>query len=349
MRLGLIGLGRVTWQLEADPLRSKPCTHLGAWRCLPMVDLVAVCDLDASRLSEFCNAHPGVRGYSDYRAMLAAERLDLLSIAAYADTRYEMVLSACTAGVKAIWCEKAMATSLDEARQIVDAVNAAGVRFAVSFPRRWCPTYQWVARGLQNREFGHVESVNVHFSSNFAHTGTHAFDVLRMWFGEVQSVRGWLQGESQWIRDSGYRHGAPLTESSSAADLGGFALLDFENGVRATIHAHAKRYLRFEFEILTDECMLRIGNAQLEVWHIQDSSRYSGFRELAPSDPPKLKQLNLFAAVAQNLVNTDPIACSAVDGLNALAIALAIHESHGKDHQAINPQEVNPALRILSR
>lgn len=401
MRLGIIGLGRVAWLLEQDPLRAKPCTHLGAWQQWREVSLVAACDLDPERLALFSSRYPEVRTYVDYREMLAREGLDFLSIAAYADTRCDMVLAACEAGVRGVWCEKAMATTVAEAQRIELAVASSNTRLAVGFPRRWSPLYRWVAEQLQAGAFGTLESVNVHFSGNLAHTGTHAFDVLRMWCGEVHAVQGWLQQDSQDVVDSGYRYGVPSrvdrpagrsstlksglelaggiegrpvsraweARTTSGEDLGGFAVLDFARGGRATIHAHAKGYFRFEFELLTTHCMLRIGNTQAELWQSDASANFAGFRELARRELPALPGINLFSAIAQSLYQSvtgnspalrglsdpsvsppvTPIACTVVDGRKALEIALAVHESHGCGHRPVAPAEVNPVLAVVSR
>jgi len=55
--------------------------------------------------------------------MLAKERLAIVSICAYAPDRYRMVVDAVHAGIRGIWCEKAFATSLDEAEAMVAALK----------------------------------------------------------------------------------------------------------------------------------------------------------------------------------------------------------------------------------
>ena len=30
-RVAVIGLGRIAWLMDDDPLRAKPCTHVGAY------------------------------------------------------------------------------------------------------------------------------------------------------------------------------------------------------------------------------------------------------------------------------------------------------------------------------
>ena len=368
MKLGIIGLGRVAWLLDKDPLRPKPATHWGAWQTLKGVKLTAVCDRDPERLEAFLKEHPKARGYTDYGQMLKAEPLDLLSIAAYADTRQAMVSLACRSGVKGIWCEKAMGTSLEDALKIERAVKRHKVHLAMSYPRRWGAAYQWVAQALESGELGRLESVNVQFPSNFIHTGTHAFDVLRMWCGEVVAAQGWLEGGSQHIQDSGYRFSTQFNEATPQNDLGGFGVLWFENGARATLQASAKNYFRFEFELLTDRAMVRIGNSQRELWQVASSPRFTGFQELQKVAFPTLKEHNVFAAVAQNLATavrqsqraennkgqSEPakqkrVLCDATDGRKALEIGIALHQSHALGNQRVPLKDLQPRLRIQNR
>jgi len=228
-------------------------------------------------------------------------------------------------------------------------VERARTRFALSFPRRWSPVYQWVGDGLLAGLFGQLESINVQFPSNFVHTGTHAFDVLRMWGGEVATVQGWLQDHSDQVQESGYQFGDPNQNQAMRPDLGGFALLTFENRGIATVHAQNKQYFRFEFEILTDECMLRIGNTQVEYWRSSQSPHFTGFRELSRQPLPEFPPVNVFSAIAENLTSESSVRCDAKDGVKSLEIALAIHQSRLQGHTPVRPSDVHPSFGVASR
>jgi predicted dehydrogenase len=349
MRVAIIGLGRVAWELEQDPLRTKPCSHWGAWRQRPDVRVVAGCDLDPAKRAAFAAANPQASVHEDFREMLDRTRPELVSICAYADRRAEMVAAATAAGVRGIWCEKAMASSLEEVRRIEESLSRSGARMIVSFMRRWAPAYVAAAALIREGAIGRLESVNCHFSSNMLHTGTHVFDVLRMWCGEVTSVQGWLDASSARARDSGYR----FQDGADLEDFGGFGLLHFPGGVRAAVHAGDKGYFRFEFEVLGSHGMLRLGNAQQDLWRAAPSPRYSGFRELERVRFPPYPARNMWRSACDNLVDAvrgraEP-ACHVGDGGQALAIALALHLSHREGHRPVAPGEVPPGLRVVSR
>ena len=348
-RVGIIGLGRIAYLMEEDPLRPKPCTHAGAWQAHGQTAVVAACDTSPQRREAFRARFPGARLYADYEEMLAREALDIVSIAAYATERCDMVVAAAEAGVKGIWCEKAMASSLAEARRMSEALSRSGTQMVVSYMRRWDGRCRAVKKLLDEGAIGRLESINLHFSGNMLHTGTHAFDLVRMFAGEAATVQAWLQGEGARPEQSGYRFGGEIIDQ----DAGGFALIELENGVRVAVHGGDKRYFRFELELLGEEGMIRVGNTQAELWRGEASSNFVGFKELkrqplevAPTESAWwLAAADLLQAVATG----ERVACGVEDGRQALAIGLAMHESHAKAGKAVSIRHVDAALRVASR
>ena len=349
LRVGVIGLGRVAWELELDELRGKPCSHVGAWRSAPNVQLVAGCDSDREQREAFADHYPDVTLYDDYHEMLAEQRLDLLSICAYATERHEMTLRALEAGVRGIWCEKAMAASLAEADAMNEALANSGATMIISFMRRWEPRFEKVKELLEEGAIGALESINVHFSGNMLHTGTHAFDMLHYWCGEAAGVQAWLDTEVARSEQSGYR----FDGDDTVEDFGGFARIRFRNGIDAVIHGHDKGYFRFEFELLGSHGMMRIGNRQLELWQTTESHHYSGFKELEQIPFPAVAHRNLWSAAAADLLRSlytgQTSRCGAAEGRHSLAIALAMHHSHHNGNRWVDIEEAPRELYVPSR
>ena len=353
LRLALIGLGRVAWELENDPLRAKPCSHLGAWNALEGVELVAGCDDDEEQRAAFAEHHPQIPLYDDYRELLRAEKIDLVSICAYATERREMVEAASNAGVRGIWCEKAMAASLNEADAMEQTLERNGTAMIVSFMRRWEPTYRQVHELLLEGAIGALESINVHFSGNMLHTGTHAFDVLHDWCGEVETVQAWLDTDEGRGEQSGYRFDEDDERHGGFEDFGGFALIRFRNGIEAAVHGHDKEYFRFEFELLGSDGMIRVGNSQRELWQVTESHRFSGFKELERQPFPDPERGNMWQAAAADLLAAVTRGrrprCGVREGRHSLAVALAMHHSHSQGNRPVRLDEAPIDLYVPSR
>ena len=347
-RAAIIGLGRVACLLEDDPLRDKPATHMGAYLKTPGVEVVAGADTIGEKREGFASRY-GARIYEDYREMLSKEGPDIVSIAAYATERREMVVAAMEAGVKGIWCEKAFASSLEEADDIVERARKLGVTVIVSHMRRWSAEHIAVKKLIDEGRIGKLESINVLFSGSLLHTGTHAFDLLR-----------WLAGEAIWVEGS--LEAAPGSGDGSDRDFiwsleddpGGRALIEFSSGIYANIQACSKDYFLFELDIVGTGGRIRIGNNEvLELYLPAESTHYEGISELRLSEFPAFEPVNIWTAAAGNLLssmdgdseNMNP----PEDGRAALEMALAIHKSSQIGGQRVRLPQEERSLRVASR
>jgi len=348
-RVGIIGLGRVARELEEDALRPKPCSHAGGWLSRNEVTIVAGCDVDAGRRQAF-GEHVGVTAlYEDYREMLANEHLDFVSVCAYATERCAMVTAAAEAGVRGIWCEKAAATSLAEMDRMAEVLERHDTQLIVSYMRRWENRYRCLKTFIDEDGLGRLQTVNVHFTGNMLHTGTHAFDLLRMLVGEVGSVQAWLREDDGRPLQSGYRYGG----DEAFQDYGGNVVLHFENGITAMIHGEIKDYFRFEFELLGTKGMVRVGNTQQEYWSVGDSRYSAGLLELQQDTFPIYQGNNIWTEAVGDLISAvetgQRVACGIKDARAALAISLAMHQSQARGNAVVNVAEVPSGLEVRSR
>src|SRR5690606_8594743 len=81
--------------------------------------------------------------------------IDIVDISTPGDTHCEMAIEAARAG-KHIICEKPLANTLDEARQMVDAVQAAGVKHMVAFNYRRVPAIQLAKKMIEEGRIGKI-------------------------------------------------------------------------------------------------------------------------------------------------------------------------------------------------
>jgi predicted dehydrogenase len=93
-------------------------------------DLVAVCDLDAERTAACARLFGAKEQYQDYDEMIRKADIEAVFILTGAGTHTRFAVTAAQAG-KAILLQKPMATTLEDATAIVDAVRAAGVKALV--------------------------------------------------------------------------------------------------------------------------------------------------------------------------------------------------------------------------
>jgi predicted dehydrogenase len=127
LRVGVIGLGYFGER------------HARIYEAIPNARLVAVCDRDEERASAL-GKRLGAASVGDYRALLARNDIDAVSICLPDRLHTEAAIASAAAG-KAILLEKPFAHDLANARQIAAAVAAAGVRLMIGHILRFDPRY----------------------------------------------------------------------------------------------------------------------------------------------------------------------------------------------------------------
>lgn len=129
VRLGLIGSG---WM---GAFHAESIAHR-----IPEADLVAVAD-PVPGAAERVAAPLGVdRTYLDAAELINDPRVEGVVIASPAFTHTDLVVAAAEAG-KAVFVEKPMALTLDDADRAIDAAAAAGVPLQVGFNRRFATDF----------------------------------------------------------------------------------------------------------------------------------------------------------------------------------------------------------------
>lgn len=139
--IGIIGAG-IRGQLFASALRQ-----------LPDIRIVAMAD-PAPAVTEIA-AGIGARPYTNHRDLLAAHDLAGLVVATPDFAHRDAAVDAANAGVHLL-IEKPLATDVEHAREIRDAINASGVRAMVAFENRWNPRFVVARQQVDDDSVGEI-------------------------------------------------------------------------------------------------------------------------------------------------------------------------------------------------
>jgi predicted dehydrogenase len=94
--------------------------------------VLAMCDVDKLHLKEAMNmVGGGVRGYSDFRELIAQPDIDVVHIATPPHWHGIMSVMAAQAG-KDVWCEKPMTKTIGEGKRVVEAMEQYGRMFRLN-------------------------------------------------------------------------------------------------------------------------------------------------------------------------------------------------------------------------
>ncbi len=143
LRVGLIGAGYIVQQ------------HIPAWQATPDAELVAICDLDRAKAEERATQFGIDKIYTDVEAMLDAENLDAVDIATRPSSHKALASLAASKGVNVL-CQKPLASTMAEAREIAELCAKAGVRFMVLEMWRHVPAVKDIKEQLNAGLIGPV-------------------------------------------------------------------------------------------------------------------------------------------------------------------------------------------------
>ena len=319
-RVGIIGCGRMASTMDDEKRRQpgrvpQPGVLAAAYGKAERTEVVAVADINRDRLADFSTRWGVQRIYSDYREMLAAESLDIVSVATHANLHAEMTVTAAEAGVKAVLCEKAMATSLHDADRMIDACRKSGTILSVLYHNRWDPLMVRVRDLVREGAIGELISIAGNMGPELVHEATHMFDLMRFWSGDEAA---WVFGQLDGGRDP-------------ADDPGGSGYIRFEKGMHAFVNAVEGSPVGFEFDLVGSRGRIRIGYHVDELWTVEEGL-YEGRALLGRKIPQNIEARSGVVKAIEDLVTcieegTAP-ACAGEDGRKALEIALAFHVSH---------------------
>jgi predicted dehydrogenase len=177
--------------------------HMLAWRDLPGVEIVAVCDTDPAKAAAFA-AEFGATAHTDAAAMLAEVRPDFVDIATTVRSHRALVeLAARHSG--GVICQKPFAETLADGRAMVAACEAAGIPLLVHENFRWQAPIRRMAALVDGGAIGRPHFLRLSFRYAFdiyanqpylaeiddlalSDVGLHLFDMARRLFGDVTHV-----------------------------------------------------------------------------------------------------------------------------------------------------------------
>lgn len=178
--------------------------HLHAWRDIPGVQIVALCDSDSARLHSTAEQFNVSQTYGDAAELFAAGGFDFVDIATTVPSHRYLVERAAQAGAHII-CQKPFAESLEDARAMVAAVQLAGKTLMVHENFRWQSPIQAALEVVRSGTIGEPFFMRVSFRSGYdvftgqpylaegrrfiiEDLGIHILDIARALAGDVKQI-----------------------------------------------------------------------------------------------------------------------------------------------------------------
>ena len=340
-RAAVIGCGDVASTIGDDMLGAPgrwvlPHGHAPSYEAAARVELVAAAEIDQERRLAF-GERWGIANhvYADYRDMLHAEQPDVVSIATPTPLHEEMALAAVEAGVKAIFLEKPIASSLVGADRVVASCANAGIPLAVNHTRRGDAVYRKAAELAQSGAVGELHSLMMLFPSRLMWIGTHGMDLMNFVAGDAQV--SWVSGEIQ---------------AGDERDPGGNAIFEYENGVRGFVNGFKDNPVGFRLHVIGSDGEMVISRYDLRLWRNRPGSRM-GYEPVVYPFPQSLNYVSPMVKLIDELVEAieggpEPVS-NGRTALRALEQIVGIYCSSRRDCSRVRvPDGLDRSLAIDS-
>ncbi len=340
-RAAIVGL---SW-IAADPPppathpvlgTAMPFSHAAAYAATPGIEVVAGCDINPAACEAFearwRERWPGLRTYSDYREMLDREQIDILSVVTPDHLHTEVILAGVAAGVKAIFGEKPLATSLEDADRIIAAVRERKVAMTVNHTRRWLPQYVAAREALRAGSIGPLVTIVAHLGGPRAmlfRNHTHLLDLI-CYFAE--SDPEWVIGELE----PGFEGYGTVYRGDGGRDPslepGVNAYLGFRNGVRAFLSGMKQGIAEISVALIGGQGRVLVDDVA--------ATRIAPGEGGVATQPivPQATRAGMQAAVADLIASLEtgaPPQSPPEEARKAVALALAILESQARGNAKV--------------
>ena len=149
VRWGMIGAGTIGREWMAAAIAAQPDAAL-----------VAIASSDPDRARRFAGEHNIVKAYGSVDNLLADPDIDVVYVSTTNEWHKPQTIAAAEAG-KHVLCEKPLALTLEDAREMVAACERAGVVLGTNHHLRNAATHRAMREMIAGGEIGEVQAARV--------------------------------------------------------------------------------------------------------------------------------------------------------------------------------------------
>lgn len=168
-----------------SPESKDILSHAHAFSTNPNVRLVGIIDVDRKR-GEYEATRWKTALYPNLLSLAKTALPDIIVIATPDPTHVEMLEEALALKPKLIVCEKPLAANETDAERIRNLLSKTSVPVIVNFTRRYDTAMVRLQKVLVRKG---ATSVHARYGKGTHHIGSHLFDLLRFFFGELVAAQ----------------------------------------------------------------------------------------------------------------------------------------------------------------
>jgi predicted dehydrogenase len=159
MKVGLIGCGRVAH------------IHMGAYKAMSNVDVVAVADADINRAKSFAESYKIAKVFTNYMDLFEVKDLGFIDVCTPTSTHESIVRDAAKSGLNVLM-EKPMGRNSEECERMVEAARKYGTKLCVCHNQLFFP-YVRRLKSIADSEGFNLTSFRTSHNENFEWLKAH--------------------------------------------------------------------------------------------------------------------------------------------------------------------------------
>src|ERR671916_3000809 len=308
MEQGEIGVGLIGYKFMGRAHSNAYRQVASFFEVDPAPRMAAICGRDEAGVREAADTLGWDSYETDYRKLIARNDIDLVDVVTPGNTHREIVLTALEAG-KHLLCEKPLANTLSEAREMLTAARNAGTVNMVCFNYRRAPAVQLAKKLVEEGRLGEIRHWRATYlqdwildpefplawrlrkdlagSGALGDIGAHIVDLAHFLVGPIEEVVGTTE---TFIRERPLEEPGGGRGEVTVDDAASF-LARFENGATGTFEATRlaagrKNHNSFEINGSRGSVAFDLERMdELQVYLEDDEPDVKGFRTVLVTEP----------------------------------------------------------------
>jgi len=316
-KVAIIGSGKIAIEVDNYSKITQPATHAGAFQLHPRTEIVGFSDIYKKRLYKTQKHFPGVPVYLSTELMLKETKPDIVSIATYPDSHLELIKLAVKYKAKGIVCEKPMADTEKDAKEMIKVCKKNKTLLLINHMRRFDPLIrEWQAK-IKKGVIGDVVQSTCYYYNGLLNNGTHTIDLLRFFLGKIDWVSGVINKKTT------------VSEKDQNID----AIIGLKSGARVFLQTLPKNYGFSSYYFYGTKGRFSITKTgyRVELCKLIENKNYRNFYQLSEPVVKKGKLRSLMLPMASHIVSCldgkEKPLDTGEDGLAAIQVVSALRKS----------------------
>lgn len=284
-RSAIIGAGNIAARYDS-PGETNVLTHAHAMEISERLHCVGFYDVDRTRAEEAARKW-GLAAFSNLEDLRPHE-VEVFVVSAPDAEHFDLLTKLLDFSPRLVLCEKPLTTRISDSQSVVEAYQKKAIGLAVNYQRRYDPAVVALRSAMTGGDLGEFLGGNILYSKGILHNGSHAVDLVRYVFGEVQGV----------ISTGRVYDGLPTDPTVSGS-------LFLPNGQVQLVAGDERRFSVFEIDLVFSEGRYRFirSGLALEKYEVRDDPVFPGHRELAVSRTEQTGLAQALSLVMDGLVD----------------------------------------------